>query len=339
MTRTAAERAVAVRRGAGLFDLEGRGLLVVEGADRVRWLNGMLTRDVAALEGGGAGHCAYTLLLDPKGRIVADAFLIPRRDALWLDVEPGAAGFLRERLEKYVVADDVRLSDESGAWAHLSVEGREAPAVLARALEPAVAPAAEACADVRLAGVAVTLAGYGWSGAPACQIFVRASEAGAVAAALRAAGGDALVEGDAEVLEILRIEAGVPRLGAELDEEVFPAEAGLVERAVSLDKGCFTGQEVVARIESRGAVNHRLVGFELELAPDRELPEPDTDVFREGARVGELTSVCHSAAAGPIGLGYVRVPGDAPGTPVRIGDVPARVAPLPFVRPDCAKGS
>jgi folate-binding protein YgfZ len=139
------------------------------------------------------------------------------------------------------------------------------------------------------------------------------------------------VEGDRDTLEILRIEAGIPRLGAELDEDVFPAEAGLVARAVSLTKGCFTGQEIVARLESRGQVNHRLVGlrFEGTAAPTPGEGLDDGD----GKRVGEVTSGCVSPGAGAIGLGYVRRTLALAGTALRAGSRSVEVADLPLVAP------
>jgi folate-binding protein YgfZ len=148
---------------------------------------------------------------------------------------------------------------------------------------------------------------------------------GALAEAGRSSG--LVVAGD-EVLEVLRIEAGIPRLGAELDEEVLPAEAHLNERAISFDKGCYTGQEIVARIDSRGQVQHLLVGLRFE---DDALPEPGAALEAEGRRIGEVTSVCRSADHGSIGLGFVRRSHAAEGSEVRVGSGRrARVAELPF---------
>jgi tRNA-modifying protein YgfZ len=119
----------------------------------------------------------------------------------------------------------------------------------------------------------------------------------------------------------------VSRLGRELGEDVLPAEARLLERAVSFAKGCYTGQEVVARLASQGRPSHRLVGFRL---PAGELPAGGTAVLAGGRRIGEVTSACVSPRAGAIALGYVRVPHDAPGTRVEVQGREARVADLPF---------
>lgn len=327
MSARAASRAAAVRRGVGVFPDLPRGLVEVGGGDRVRWLNGMLTVDVTALAPGAPRSGAYALLLSPKGRILADLQVIARPEHFWLDTEAVQLPGLIARLERYVIADDVTLRDVSGDHAHVGIEGPGAPA-LVEALTGAAAPALlpDAGCDVEIAGVPLVLAAFGWSGEPAFQLILPAAARETVTRAIRAAGGDALVEGDAATLEVLRIEAGIPRVGAELDEEVFPAEARLVARAVSLTKGCFTGQEIVARIESRGQVNHHLVALRFD---GDAAPEAGAELaLADGRRVGEVTSACVSSR-GPIGLGYVRLPHDAPGSELRCGARGVRVAALP----------
>jgi folate-binding protein YgfZ len=171
---------------------------------------------------------------------------------------------------------------------------------------------------------------FGWSGEDAYQLLVPAGQREVVVEAIAAAAnpGELVVAG-AEALEILRIEAGVPLLGAELSDDVFPDEARL-ERAISTTKGCYTGQEIVARLRSRGHVNHLLVGLEFS---GEELPRPGTELLADRRRTGEVTSCCTSLLAGPIGLGFVRRTHAALGTKLAAGDSPARVAALPFVGP------
>jgi len=328
VTRTAAERAARVRRSAGLFQRTDRGLLRVAGADRVRWLDGMLSNDVRSLAVGPERSGCYALLLSPKGRILADLHVLQRGDAYWLELAGDALERVRARLERYVIADDVTLSDETPAWARLALEGPDARAIFERASGAPLRLAAECCDERQLAGADLVVAGWGES-ACALQLFVPCGREREVADALRAAAPSGLVDGDDETLEVLRIEAGIPRLGAELDDEVFPAEVGLVARAVSLSKGCYTGQEIVARLESRGQVNHRLVGLRCaEASP----PSPGTPLFDEAAKkVGEVTSACRSEVAGAIALGFVRLPLAAPGTALRAGSQRVEVATLPFV--------
>ena len=136
-----------------------------------------------------------------------------------------------------------------------------------------------------------------------------------------------MVDASAGALEIVRIEAGIPRLGSELGDDVFPDEARL-ERAISTTKGCYTGQEIVARLRSRGQVNHLLVG--LRFSGD-VLPEPDAELLFESRPTGEVTSSCTSALAGDIGLGYVRRAHAEPGTELVVCSAPALVVALPIV--------
>lgn len=331
MSSAAAEIAGRVRRGVGWFPQLTRGVVRVSGSDRVRWLGGMVTADVASL---GPGALAYALLLSPKGRILADLYVLERGDEAWLDCDADRVSPLMAQLERYIIADDVALHDAGAELRRASLEGPGTDALLA-ALD-VQAPAPDICLDAQIAGVRVALAGFGESGERAVQLFVpRVPDAAfeAVESAVLAAGGAALVRGDAASLDVLRIEAGTPRMGLELDEDVLPAEAGLVQRAISLTKGCFTGQEIVARLESRGQVNHRLVGlcFESGRPPQAGLPL----ALPDGRVVGEVTSACVSQL-GAIGLGYVRRPSDAPGTRLRAGEDVARVTALPFVQPGAA---
>lgn len=272
----------AARVTAAIFPLADRALLEVRGGDRIRFLQGQLTHDVAGLDPAGPRSGCQALLLTAQGRIVADLHVLARPDELWLETEAGA--------------------------------------------------------PLALAGAEGWVAAFGWSGETALQLFVPAAAAGAAAEALRAAGGPLEAAwGDARALEVLRIEAGIPRGGAELGEDVLPAEARLVERAVSFTKGCYTGQEVVARMHSRGRVGHLLVG--LALPADGALPAPGAPLLHDGAKVGALTSVARSPAAGAIGLGFVRSAHAEPGTELGCPGGIARVVALPFVAPGSGAGT
>ncbi len=329
--------AARVRSAAGLFRLARRGVVAVSGGDRVRWLDGMVSNDIASLEAGPERSGCYAALLTPQGRIVADLQVLIRPEALWLETERAALRAVLARLEKYVIADDVGLRDASAELARLGLEGPRAPAILETALGRVPQIAHDSAVDAELAGAPVVVAAFGWSGEPAYQFYVPAAAEEAVAERLREAGrSHGLVEADADALEILRIEAGVPRLGAELDEEVLPTEARL-ERAISTTKGCYTGQEVIARLRTRGRVKHMLVGLRFE---DGEAAEPGTDVAEVGGkarRLGEVTSACVSPQVGAIALAFVQRPHDAPGTELAVGPARARVAPLPFVAASAAR--
>jgi folate-binding protein YgfZ len=331
----AAARAARVRRGAGWFALPERGVIAVRGADRVRWTNGMVTNDVAGLAPGPERSGCYALLLTAQGRIVADPHVLAREQELWLELARDALPEVIERLERYVIADDVALSDASDGWRRFSLEGPRSPELLARAAGALPGIARDCGVELSIAGAPVIACAWGFSGDPAYQIFAREEDADGVAAAVAAAGGADLEVGDGEMLEILRIEAGTPRLGRELGEDVLPAEAGLVGTAVSLSKGCYTGQEIVARMESRGSASHRLVGLHFDAGfPDGAPPLAGASVrTADDQGIGSVTSACQSALAGAIALAYLRRAHAEPGGAVAVGGVPARVSSLPFVPP------
>ncbi len=157
-----------------------------------------------------------------------------------------------------------------------------------------------------------------------------ASSGKTIAKEIEAAGSDSeSISAGPKTLEILRIEAGIPRFGAEIDETVLPAEARL-GRAVSESKGCYVGQEVVARMQAAGRVSHLLVGLAMGEGP---IPEPGSVITAGGKRIGEVTSSCQSALAGSIALGFVRAAHSAIGTEFFAAGRPARVAALPFAGP------
>ena len=316
-----------VRCGAGWFRLPERGLVAVRGRDRVRFLNGQLTQDIEALEAAGIGAGTYAFLLTPQGRIVSDLHVAVREDAIWLECAAARVAAVIERLDRFLVADDVTLQDEGAAWARFGIEGPAAHAVLP---ESAGLGADDARA-AQVAGHSIWIASFGWSAYPALQLWVAREHAEAVERAVLESGRPhGLVPASSETLRVLRVEAGVAA-APELDEDTLPAETGLLERAVSFDKGCYTGQEVVARMASRNRVAHRLVGL--------VRPRGAAAAFRSGAslsvagrRIGEITSVADSPLHGPIALAFVRTVHAEPGTSVEIehDERAAEVAALPF---------
>ncbi len=312
----------ATRSQARLFVLAGRGhargVVEVTGGDAERWLDGMVTNETVSLSPGGG---CYAALLTQKGRVVADLHVLAREDGYWLDTSAWAVPTVLERLDRFIVADDVKLTDRSADFARLSVEGPEATSVLGVPDVPL-----ESWVTTQVGGVEIVAARFGWSGETAWQLFVPAGEQREVLSAL------AVPIASGEALEVLRIEAGIPALGAELDEDVFPDEARL-DSAISRTKGCYTGQEIVARLYSRGAVNHLLVGLQFE---GERAPAPGSRLLAGERTTGEVTSVCLSPSLGPVGLGFARVEHAEPGTRLECADpglgVHATVVELPLVR-------
>jgi len=312
----------AARTGAALFRREDAGLVEVTGADRVRWLDGMLSNDVTVLEAGPVRSGCPALLLTRTGRIVADPHVLWRPDAFWLALARTAVPAVIETLGRFLVADRVELHDRSDAWERFALEGPDAPALVDGLAGSPLGLAPDAAVEAALGGTRTGVAAFGATPGGR-QLFVPAGSGEAVAAALVGAGAQ---PAGPEALEILRIEAGQPRLYADLDETVLPAEVGL-DAAISTTKGCYTGQEIVARMASQGRAKHRLVG--LALAGESS-PAPGEAIRDAEGAVGEITSACLSPVFGAIALGFVGAARAAPGTCLEVAGHPARVAALPF---------
>jgi folate-binding protein YgfZ len=322
----------ATRRQVGLFDLPDRGLLEVRGEDRVRWLDGMISQDVSALEAGGAESGCYALLLTNRGAIVADLHVGRIDDVYYLESLRSEIPRIRETLDRYIIADDVVLTDRSDELPAIGLEGPEAANLLSQISSPGVRDLGRECwTTSSIAGCEVLIGAFGFSGESAFQIRTSAGDREAVEEAIAQAGNlgdrDGLVRGSVEALEIMRVEAGIAKLGAELDGDVLPPEARL-EAAISTTKGCYVGQEIVARLRARGQVNHLLVGFRLVAA---ELPRVDAPLSVAGRVTGELTSVVSSPSEGMIALGYVRREHAEVGMEIAFEGGCATVAALPIV--------
>jgi folate-binding protein YgfZ len=232
----------------------------------------------------------------------------------WLDTEAQALEPARRHLEMYKIGRDVTVADITTERAILSLIG---PRSVEIAGTPVLSEHASAAAKVD--GVDCLAVGT----QDGIDLIVDAETAGALREALLAAGA---AEIGAEAAEVARVEAGVPRFGAEMSAETMPAEAGIVERAVSFTKGCYIGQEPVARLHYKGRPNRHLRGLELS-AP----AEPGAALRLGEKEVGRIGSACISPARGPIGLAIVRREAE-PGAELAVGEdgVTARVIDLPF---------
>lgn len=331
----AAASAFAARQTVALFVREDRGLISVRGTDARRWLNGMVSNDVAILDAAGPRSGCYALVLTRQGRIIADVLTIARPfDIFWIELSRDACEPTLQHLAKMVIADDVTLADESAVYACIQLEGPRSTDVMKDASFGADGAALEGCpgdaaVSVRIADADVVAVAHGESGEAAWRLIIPRTATGHVLARLREAGrGHGLFESDEATLDVLRVEAGTPRIGRELTPEVLPAEAGLDARAISFTKGCYTGQEIVARMRSRGSASHLLVGLTVA---GGTLPGPHTPLAVDGRIVGELTSAVRSSEAGVIALGFVRRPHDAIGTRLDAAGISAVVCAIPFI--------
>jgi folate-binding protein YgfZ len=302
-----------LREGCGLLDRSNRGKLMATGPEAADYLQGQLTNDVEALD---AGDGCYAALLDRKGHMQADMRVLrpgPGPD-LWLDTEPDALEVVRRHLETYKIGRDVEIEDVSAERAILSLIGPATGAVAGTAPLPPFG-----CETAAVAGTECLVVGT----EEGVDLVLAVAERDRLRGALTAAGA---AEVDVAAAEIIRIEAGRPRFGAEMSRETMPAEAGIVERAVSFTKGCYIGQEPVARLHHRGRPNRHLRGLRLS-AP----VEAGTGLTLGEKEVGQVGSACVSPALGPIALAVVRREAE-PGAELVAGEdgVTARVVDLPF---------
>jgi tRNA-modifying protein YgfZ len=302
-----------LREGAGLVDRAERATLEVTGSDAAEFLQGQVTNDVEAL---APGTGCYAAMLNPKGRVVADMRILRTGDEVFvLDTEAEAHEAVLKDLRMYKIGRQVQIADTTAERVVMSLLGPRAGEVAEAAL--GAQPALGEHASVDAGGTLLVRTDLGVD-------LIGASESAAdVRAELRDAGAR---EVSVQAAEILRIESGRPRHGVDLTAENLPAEAGIVERAVSFTKGCYVGQEPVARMHYKGHPNRHLRGLRLGAATDSGTP-----LFAGGKEVGRITSAALSPALGPIALALVRrevTPGDA----VSVGaDGPeARVVELPF---------
>jgi folate-binding protein YgfZ len=334
------DRYRALREGAGLVDRTDRGRLLLTGADRRAYLQGLLTNDIAALAPGTGCYSAY---LTAQGRMIADMRVFETGDSLLVDLDGSVTPAVRDRWSQFIFSEDVQILDLSSSTAQIGVYGPGA----ATALEAALAEGRAADEQPRSAHLLDSMpihANSRWSLRGAPVFVLRSDDAGvrgfdAVVPLerkgdfmdlLRRAGA---VDVGSEAAEASRVEAGRPRFHADMDEETIPLEAGIEDRAISLTKGCYVGQEIIIRVLHRGhgRVARRLVGLTFD--PDASVPSRG-DRIRSGDRdIGTITSPVRSPALDrPIALGYVHRDFVEPGTVLRVGESTATVTALPFVR-------
>lgn len=307
-----------------LRDLSAHGKVLATGADRVRFLNGLFTNDVARLAPGQGCRAA---MLTVKGRLVGMALIYCDAEALFLDLDEEVAARVLENLERHLIVDDVTLDDRGAALEEVAVLGEGAAARLGALLSvDAGSLPSERYAHVTVSGPDLRVVAVHELGQAGFRVIGEGARA--LAARLEAEGARWL--GDEEA-ELLRVEAGEPRFGLDMGEEVLPLEAGL-DDAVSTNKGCYMGQEVIARVTARGHINKRLVGLRLEGERPAERGTKLSAPSR--AEAGYVTSSVRSPRHGTIALGYVHRTLWAPGTEVELqepaGPRKAVVSELPF---------
>jgi tRNA-modifying protein YgfZ len=305
----------ALTEACGLVDRSERGKLALTGGEAKAFLQGQVTNDIEKLEPGAGCYAAF---LTHKGKMLGDLRVLDLGDELLLDTERVALQELFNMIRRYKLGRDVELHKRTVELGLLSLVGPDARRI-AGATAAGLPPREHANRRAQVGGADVVLVATDTG----IDVLCAAADTAAVRAALEGAGATPVSEAAAEVV---RVEHGRPRYGIDLDDSVIPQEAGLNERAVSFTKGCYVGQETVARLFYRGKPNRHLRGIKLSA------PGSKGDALRLGEKeVGRLGSVVVSPVHGPIALAIVRreaAPGDT--LAVGAGDTTAEIVELPF---------
>lgn len=312
----------AVRdEGRPWISREARGIIAVSGSESVQFLNGMITNDIAKLEEGSAMLAAFP---NAKGRLIAVVRVSREDGAFIFETEEGTHKSVLSNLERFTLAGDFRVEDLTEELEIVSIRGEAAADVVDKVLGEK--PEKDCGVTVyEFLGESVTcfpsvrVSGF--------DLRVPSANAGALADELRNAGA---VRPEGPLTEVLRIESGIPRFGIDMDEETVVPEIGL-EGMISYQKGCYIGQEVIARIHFRGKVAKELKGLVFD-APEALLNTGDQLLSQEGKNAGVVTSKAYSPKLKKhIAMAYVRSAFAENGTELRIEHQTCRVTDLPFI--------
>jgi folate-binding protein YgfZ len=295
---TVSDEVRALHETAGVVDRSDRGAVLVTGPDGWSYLQSLVSADLDAVRDGEGVH---SLLLTPQGKLDVDFRLLRVGDDAWLDCDPGFGEQLAASLNRFRIRVECAVTDRSGSWGSLAVRG---PNTVDAAGALGVEVPGAAHAHVRWEDAVVVL--VPWPGGDGFDV-VGPSETVVGAADRLSAAGVPVVSADA--YEAVRIELGIPRQGFELDEKTIPQEAFLELDAVSFTKGCFLGQELVCRIDTRGRVNRYL--RRLTVIDDGRPPR-GSEIVSGDKVVGTVTSTVDTADLPAAALGYVRHEVDPP---------------------------
>lgn len=315
----------AVRKATGLFDFAFRARFAVKGADRVSFLQGMVSNDVKKLT---PGQGIYALLLNVQGQVLADFRIYCETERFIVETDADLRTKVIQTLQRYIIMDQVEL--ESLEQSGMALQGPRSRPLLEKTLHIDL-PAMEEFDHFRTnyAGFPVHVVRASSTGEEGYEVWVGAKGLmGLWGAACGQAPTYDMLPCGTEALETLRIEAGIALYGQDFAEDTLPLEAGL-SNALSFDKGCYVGQEIVERARSRGHVNWRLVGLVIE---SDQAPGASEKLMSKGKEIGEVTSACVSPTLGrTIALAYVRREVAEPGTALTLASgADAEVVTLPF---------
>lgn len=326
-----AEEYASIRRAVGLLDFSNRAVLEFTGADRLSYLQGLISNDLQPL---ASGYGIYAAFLSQQGKVLGDCRVLAADDSFIVDLWEPLKSKILDHLNRYLVADEVEINDLTDRYAMLSIQGPNSEALLgtfvAKGKQPQQ-PIAHSTAEI--GGIEVRICRHSHTGEDGFDLIIPAAEIERIARHLTEAGSAYSARWvGAEAYEMLRIEAGIPRYGIDVTEDNLILETGLTH-AVSFTKGCYLGQEVVERIRSRGHVNKNLTGLVIQ---GERPPLTGSKISVANKEIGTITSSVYSPALkSPIALGYVHRDHRSPGTELLIRHdhevLNAAVASLPFI--------
>ncbi|MBI2167304.1 MAG: aminomethyl transferase family protein [Candidatus Omnitrophica bacterium] len=331
--RNFSSEAETVRRDVGVFDLSHRGKIEVRGKDRISFLHHILSNDIQGL---GMGDGCYAMLLNAQGRILADLNLYVFANSVLLGTEAGLEKKVVQQFEKLHVSEEVEFKIVTGDWIVLSLQGPKSEALVGALIHGPVRVTEEFHhTNFQILETPATLIRRSVTGEKGFHLLIPREKGMPIVRRIlevgRPYGAEPVGFG---ALEILRIEAGIPRYGIDMDEKVMLPETGLEAVAASETKGCYPGQEVVARIKTYGGLNRKLCGLVFDKT---NLPRAKDKVLKGKEEIGFVTSACHSPALGKgIALAYLQKghfdsPEEVIITTAHRHAFGARVAPLPFI--------
>ena len=319
----------AARESVALIDKNYRAYLRFSGPDRVRYLNAILTNNIKDL---ADGHGVVSLFLNPQGRIQAEIETYATGESLWWVTFAMIRESLVPALDKYIIMDDVTLTDETETYGALALEGPSAATLLKKLTSIGLAQLDELeFREADVAGISVGLTKRSPGGVAGAEFLAARGDLPKLWEMLREelikAGGRPM---GYQALSALRLEQGIPWFGSDFGDKQIPHEAGLQDSHISYTKGCYTGQEIVERVRSRGQVNRVRVLLEFS---GTEVPPSGTSLLADGKEIGHVTRTAYSPALqAPIGMGYVRRENGAAGSEVELASGKATVITLANLR-------
>ncbi len=312
----------ALTTGVGISQLPRRTIIDVTGADRTQILQSFTTNDIKQLTPGRGCEAFVT---NPQGKTLGHVLIFCDTDKYVLDSTADQAAPLIGHFERYVITEDVQFSDRTAEFSDLLVAGPKSETILNSVAGVKPPTGLLAHLPPTFEGRAVTIRRVDYAGPIAWFVQMPIGDAAAVIAVLSAAGA---VRCDAAAVEAARLEAGVPLFGIDITPENLPQEVARDDRAISFTKGCYLGQETVARIDAVGHVNRLLVGLKFS---GEEPPSSGLELLAGDQQAGHVTSAAWSPhLSAPLALGYVRRVHSKPGTQLSSAMGPAEVVQLPL---------